>query len=166
MASICPEATGVTVLPGVLTFDRKHVVTALESPQARRQLKHLLPFFECVRDFACSLMLVYQGQHPHDVPAAPWIVVLGDDNFAGAFGPSSFDGESLDRLICEADHVVLIDSGPEPYAYNTAATAAAKYRKNAVVIETLPEVSDAWHDRIMAIKPGVGLLWSRALETI
>jgi hypothetical protein len=142
----------ITVFPGVVAIDRQQARAALENKNFRRRCRHHRPLLEIVRDFACSLLLVFQGQHEHPVPkGTPWIVILGDDTFA-ACGPEAFHGPSLDALITASDQAVLIMSGPEQLAYNVAATHAARDRRNVILIETLPSQQQAWEDRIRLIR--------------
>ena len=71
-----------------------------------------------------------------------------------AWGPKAFPAMSLDAAIRAADHGVMITSGPDPYPYRVAATVAVRDRKNALVIETLPNQKEAWQARIDAAREG------------
>jgi hypothetical protein len=137
--------------PGTAFIDRQQAKAALENRDVVRQMKHLKPLYEAVRDFACSWLLVFHGEHEHPVPEKPWVVTLGDDAHS-AYGPVAFHGPSLDALIMAADAVVLVAGTPEQVFYNVAATHAAKYRRGCIVIETRPEQQKAWEARLTAIK--------------
>lgn len=150
----------ITVLPGTITLDREAASAWLKNKKvARKRWRHMLPLIECVQDYACSLMWVFQGRHEHVVPTdAPWIVILGDDTIA-AIGPDGFHGPSLDELIAAAARVVLISAFPEQNFYNAAATYAAYYRQNVILIETLPEQQDAWRDKLQSVKSEIPILF-------
>jgi hypothetical protein len=125
--------------------------------EGNRQIRrsHLFPLYDATASFACSLMNVFQGCETFEPPRSPFIVVIGDD-LALAWGPAAFGADSLDRVIKAAGHCVLITSGPDPFPYRIAATAAARDRKNVLLIETRPNQQLAWLDRIEALR-GKGL---------
>ena len=149
----------ITVLPGVCTCTREDARNLLKNrPEARSRFRHLLPFIECVKDFAVTYMTVFQGRHEHAVPArGPWIVVLGDDTF-DALGPEGFHGPSLNALFGAADEAVIVAGWPERLAYNTAATHAARHRRNVIVIETRTTRHEEWLAALRAVKPDIGTL--------
>jgi hypothetical protein len=142
----------ICILPAAISINRKQARAALKNNGVWRESRHLKPLFETVRDFACSLLLVHQGQHEHPLPErAPWIVILGDDLF-DALGPDAFHGPSLDALIMAADRAVMVTCGPDQYFYNVAATHAARDRRNCLLIETLPKQQQAWEARLQTGK--------------
>lgn len=133
----------------------------LDPEQARQAIardrnirrSHLYPLLDAVARFACSKLLVPQGCNTFELPRSPWIIVIGDDMHF-AWGPKAFPAMSLDAAIRAADHGVMITSGPDPYPYRVAATVAVRDRKNALVIETLPNQKEAWQARIDAAREG------------
>ncbi|MDI2103932.1 MULTISPECIES: hypothetical protein [Bradyrhizobium] len=123
---------------------------ALERDRAY-QRSHLYPLFDATARFACSLLIAPQGCNEFELPQDPWIVSIGDD-FHFAWGPKAFPATSLDAAIRAAGHCVLITSGPDPFPYRVAATVAARDRKNALLIETLPHQKVAWQRRIEFVR--------------
>jgi hypothetical protein len=151
--------TWICILPGAISFNRKQARAALKNKDVWRESRHLKPLFEVVRDYACSLLLVRQGQHEHPLPErTPWIVILGDDLF-GALGPDAFHRPSLDALIMAAVQVVLVACGLEQLLYNMAATHAARHRRNCILIETLPEQMEAWEARLKAVNSDLPIFY-------
>jgi hypothetical protein len=149
----------IMVFPGVCTVTRKDARNLLKNrPEARARFRHLLPLIQCVNDFAVTYMTVFQGCHEHAVPVrGPWIVVLGDDTF-DALGPEGFHGPSLNALFGAADEAVIVAGWPERLAYNTAATHAARHRRNVIVIETRTTRHEEWLAALRAVKPDIGAL--------
>ena len=64
----------------------------------------------------------------------------------------AFDEKLLDAAIKSAGQFVIISSGPEPFAYRVAATAAVRDRRNVLLIETQPHQQEAWRSRIEEIR--------------
>jgi len=113
------------------------------------------------RDKKINLILVRQkGDEDIRAPsfAVPkhWkratVVVLGDD-LGWADGPRAFDRRSVRTVLEKADGIVLVASGSlsdtpngqTPLGYIKAVELALKGRNRlCVLIETLPEVEEAW----------------------
>ena len=144
---------------GSTVFLPEHPTILLDPQQARDAIKrdrnirrsHLFPLVDATARFACSLMFAPQGCPAFDLPRDPWIISVGDD-LHFSWGPKAFPPESLDAAIKAAGHGIVITSGPEPYPYRVAATAAIRDRKNALIIETLPHQRDAWRQRIECVR--------------
>jgi hypothetical protein len=139
--------------------------TQLLDPEKARQAiardrnirrSHLFPLMDATARFACSWLIAPQGCDSFELPRGPWIITIGDD-FHFAWGPKAFPADSLDAAIKGADHAVMITSGPDPYPYRVAATAAVRDRKNALIIESLPHQKEAWQRRIEHVRGKVEL---------
>lgn len=153
------ETKWIWINPAPITINRQQATAALKNKDFWRDARHLKPLLETVRDYACSLLIVGQGQHEHPLPErAPWIVILGDD-LLGALGPDAFHGPSLDALLMAAGQVVLVACGPERLLYNMAATQAARHRRNCILIETQPEQMDAWDARLKAVNSDLPIFY-------
>jgi hypothetical protein len=146
------DGVGLVMLP-----ETHHVV--FEPEEARKLIKsdrkvrrsYLYPLLDATAHFACSLLIAPQGCEPFDLPREPWIIIIGDD-LHFAWGPKAFDAKLLDAAIKSAGQFVIISSGPEPFAYRVAATAAVRDRRNALLIETQPHQQEAWRSRIEEIR--------------
>ena len=86
---------------------------------------------------------------------APVIVLVGDDTF-WALGPEGFDRPSLEKIVRRSGHAVVVTGAPLPLSYNIAATCAARWRRNAVLIETQPARRDAWLDFLKSANRQIG----------
>ncbi|QDM27516.1 hypothetical protein FNL56_16345 [Tardiphaga sp. vice304] len=151
--SITIEAEGMTVLlpeMPLVTIEPDKARAAIKRDRAIRR-SHLFPLFDAVANFACSFLIAPQGCETFELPRSPWILYLGDD-LHFVWGPRAFPADSLDKAINEASYAVIVSSGPEPYPYRMVATMAAKHRKNVLLIETRPNQSNAWKERIKAIR--------------
>jgi hypothetical protein len=134
-------------------------VQLTDAEKARQAIKrdvkirrsHLFAIFDAVAHFACSHLLAPQGCAAFELPRSPWIIVVGDDMHF-AWGPEAFPEDSLNAAIKAANHFVIVTSGPAPMPYKVAATVAARDRKNALLIESLPHQQEAWLSRIEAIR--------------
>jgi hypothetical protein len=82
----------------------------------------------------------------------PTVILLGDD-FGWADGPRAFDRRSVRTVLESADGIVLVASGslvetPDglaPLGYTKAIELAVNgHNRLCVLIETLPEVEEAW----------------------
>jgi hypothetical protein len=133
-----------------VVFEPEKARKSIESDRNIRR-SHLYPLLDATARFACSFLIAPQGCAPFDLPREPWIIVLGDDMHF-AWGPKAFDAKLLDAAIKSAGQFVLVSSGPEPFPYRVAATVAVRDRRNALLIETLPQQQEAWRSHIEKIR--------------
>jgi hypothetical protein len=126
----------------------------IEALQGRKgHEKHWGILGEAASDFALGLMIVLQSQEPFDLPSgSPFIAVVGDDLFR-SIGPGGFEEDSIRKLLAAAGYIGIITCDPVLRVYAEAATIAAKQRKNAVIIETLPAHGRDWCQLARAINP-------------
>ena len=87
----------------------------------------------------------------------PNIVIVGDDMHE-AKGPDAFHRKSLVRFIKRARGAVIVSSAPVTAAYAAAASNAALFRQDIVIIETRLEFEPAWKTFIENHHPGIALL--------
>ena len=117
--------------------------------------------FQALRDKKINLILVPQmGDEDVRAPSfavpkswkRPTVVLLGDD-FGWTDGPRAFDKRSVRTVFDNADGIVLVASGSlvettdglAPLGYAKAIELAMNGRNRlCVLIETLPEVEEAW----------------------
>ena len=133
-------------------IDRATARKALANKAAfRGRGAHWKPLMEAARDFACSILCVFQGNAQFTAPKGVWIAVLGDDA-ALSLGPQAFHRASLEALVKAADRFIIVASGPEMYCYSAAATHAARDRRNVILIEALPAQLKAWEDLLKELR--------------
>jgi hypothetical protein len=152
--SITIERPDLTILlpeRAPFLYGRDEARKALQLGMGRGVSRHFKGPLEATRDFGVHLLMAFQGSEAFDAPPSPWIAMLGDD-MGFAIGPDAFGAVSLDRLILDAERAVIVSSGPEPHAYNVAATHAARDRRNCILIETLPPQVEAWKARFRAVR--------------
>ena len=115
--------------------------------------KHWSVLGEAASQFALDLMCVFQSQEPFGLPSGyPFIAVVGDDQFR-SLGPEGFEEDSIRKLLAAAGYIGIITGDPIFRVYAEAATMAAKYHKNAVIIETQPDHGRDWCQLARTINP-------------
>lgn len=119
---------------------------------------HLRPIMEAARDYGVLVCIVPQDAQWFNPPRnRPCIVIIGDDMHE-AKGPNAFHRESLVRFIKRVSSAVIVSSAPLTAAYAAAATNAALFRQDIVIVETRLEFEPAWKTFIETHHPGIALL--------
>jgi hypothetical protein len=113
---------------------------------------------EAARDHGVGVCVVPQGAERFNPPRKhPNIVIVGDDMHE-AKGPAAFHRKSLVRFIKRASGAVIVSCAPLPAAYAAAATNAALFRQDILIVETRLQFEPAWKDFIETHHPGIALL--------
>jgi hypothetical protein len=101
---------------------------------------------------------VPQGAERFNPPRKrPNIVIVGDDMHE-AKGPAAFHRKSLVRFIKRASGAVIVSCAPLPAAYEAAATNAALFRQDILIVETRLQFEPAWKTFVEFHHPGIALL--------
>ena len=120
--------------------------------------EHLRPIMEAARDHGVGVCVVPQGADRFNPPRKrPNVVIVGDD-MREAKGPSAFHRKSLVRFVKRASGAVVVSCAPLTAAYAAAATNAALFRQDIVIVETRLEFEPAWKTFIETHHPGIALL--------
>lgn len=120
--------------------------------------EHFRPIMEAARDHGVGVCVVPQVIERFDLPRKlPNIVIVGDDMHE-AKGPDAFHRKSLVRFIKRASGAVIVSSAPVTAAYAAAATNAALFRQDIIIVETRLEFEPAWKTFIETHHPGIALL--------
>jgi hypothetical protein len=120
--------------------------------------EHLRPVMQAARDHGVGICVVPQGIERFDLPRKlPNIVIIGDD-LHEAKGPDAFHRKSVVRFIKRASGAVIVSCAPLPAAYAAAATNAALFRQDILIIETRLQFEPAWKTFIETYHPGIALL--------
>lgn len=120
--------------------------------------EHFRPIMEAARDHGVGVCVVPQGIERFDLPRKiPNIVIVGDDMHE-AKGPDAFHRKSLVRFIKRASGAVIVSSAPVTAAYAAAATNAALFRQDILIVETRLQFEPDWKDFIETHHPGIALL--------
>jgi hypothetical protein len=120
--------------------------------------EHFRPIMEAARDHGVGVCVVPQGAERFNPPRKrPNIVIIGDDMHE-ARGPDAFHRKSLVRFIKRARGAVIVSSAPLPPAYAAAATNAALFRQNILIVETRLRFEPAWKTFVETHHPGIALL--------
>jgi hypothetical protein len=120
--------------------------------------EHFRPIMEAARDHGVGVCIVPQVIERFDLPRKlPNIVIVGDDMHE-AKGPDAFHRKSLVRFIKRASGAVIVSCAPLLAAYAAAATNAAVFRQDVVIVETRLEFEPAWKTFIETHHPGIALL--------
>ena len=120
--------------------------------------EHFRPIMEAARDHGVGVCVVPQGPERFHLPRKlPNIVIVGDD-MREAKGPDAFHRKSLVRFIKRASGAVIVSSAPVTAAYAAAATNAALFRQDIIIIETRLQFEPAWKDFIETHHQGIALL--------
>lgn len=128
-------------MPAAIHFSRDQIKSLKNK---RGPEKHWSVLGEAASQFALDLMGAFQSQEAFELPPSdPFIAVVGDDLFR-SLGPDGFNDESIRKLLNAAGYIGIITCDPIIRVYAEAVTMAAKYRKNAVIIETQPEHGREW----------------------
>jgi hypothetical protein len=113
---------------------------------------------EAARDHGIGVCVVPQGLQRFNPPRKrPNIVIVGDDMHE-AKGPDAFHRKSLARFIRRASGAVVVSCAPLPTAYRAAATHAALFRQDILIIETRLQFEPAWKTFVETHHPGIALL--------
>lgn len=120
--------------------------------------EHFRPIMEAARDHGVGVCVVPQSIERFDLPRKlPNIVIVGDDMHE-AKGPDAFHRKSLVRFIKRASGAVIVSSAPVTAAYAAAASNAALFRQDIVIVETRLEFEPVWKTFIETHHPGIALL--------
>jgi hypothetical protein len=120
--------------------------------------EHFRPIMEAARDHGVGVCVVPQGAEWFNPPRKrPNIVIVGDDMHE-AKGPDAFHRKSFVRFIKRASGAVIVSCAPLPVAYHSAATNAAVFRQDIVIVETRLAFEPAWKTFIESHHPGIALL--------
>ena len=120
--------------------------------------EHLRSIMEAARDHGVGVCVVPQGAERFNPPRKrPNIVIVGDDMHE-AKGPGAFHRKSLVRFIKRASGAVIVSCAPLPAAYAAAATNAAMFRQDILIIETRLRLEPAWKTFVETHHPGIALL--------
>lgn len=121
--------------------------------------EHLRSIMEAARDHGVGICIVsHQGAERFNPPRKrPNIVIVGDD-LLEAKGPDGFHRKSLVRFIKRASGAVIVSCAPLPAAYRAAATNAALFRQDILIVETRLRFEPAWKTFIELHHPGIALL--------
>lgn len=120
--------------------------------------EHFRPIMEAARDHGVGVCVIPQVIERFDLPRKlPNIVIVGDDMHE-AKGPDAFHRKSLVRFIKRASGAVIVSSAPVTAAYAAAATNAALFRQDIIIVETRLEFEPAWKTFIETYHPGIALL--------
>jgi hypothetical protein len=150
-----------SVMMAPVTVDRQAAALLLQAKPPR----HLRGLYEATRDFAIGLVMVSQGSFEFTRPSGrPSVIMIGDDDALCSMGPDGFDEESVRSALKDSAFVGIVASGPVPLIYNTAATCAARDRRNAVIIDTCIEHKDVWHALVQEVAPDASVAVSVPME--
>lgn len=120
--------------------------------------EHFRPIMEAARDHGVGVCVVPQCIGRFDLPRKlPNIVIVGDDMHQ-AKGPNAFHRKSLVRFIKRASGAVIVSSDPVTAAYATAASSAALFRQDILIVETRLQFEPEWKTFIETHHPGIALL--------
>lgn len=120
--------------------------------------EHLRPVMQAARDHGVGICVVSQGAERFNPPhKRPNIVIIGDD-LHEAKGPDAFHRKSVVRFIKRASGAVIVSCAPLPAAYAAAATNAALFRQDILIIETRLQFEPAWKTFVETHHPGIALL--------
>jgi hypothetical protein len=136
-----------------LSVPRERFTYAIE-----RGPEHLRTIMQAARDHGVGICVVPQGAERFNPPRKrPNIVIIGDDMHA-AKGPDAFHRKSLVRFIKRASGAVIVSCAPLTAAYAAAATNAAQFRQDVLIVETRLEFEPAWKVFVETHHPGIALL--------
>jgi hypothetical protein len=120
--------------------------------------EHLRPLMQAARDHGVGICVVPQGGERFNPPRKrPNVVIVGDDMHE-AKGPNAFHRNSLVRFIKRASGAVIVSCAPLPAAYAAAATNAAMFRQDILIVETRLQFEPAWKTFIEIHHPGIAML--------
>lgn len=120
--------------------------------------EHLRPIMQAARDHGVGICVVPQGGERFNPPRKrPNVVIVGDD-MAEAKGPTAFHRKSLVRFIKRASGAVIVSCAPLPAAYAAAATNAALFRQDILIVETRLQFEPAWKTFVESHHPGIAML--------
>ena len=115
--------------------------------------KHWGLLGKAASQFALDLMFAFQSQEPFELTNSnPFIAVVVDKLFR-SLGPEGFEEDNMRKLLAAASYIGIVTCDPVLSVYAEAATIAAKYRKNAVIIETQPDHGRDWCQLARTINP-------------
>jgi hypothetical protein len=120
--------------------------------------EHLRSIMEAARDHGVGICVVPQGAEQFNPPRKrPNILIVGDDMHE-AMGPDASHRKSLVRFIKRASGAVIVSCAPLPAAYRAAATHAAVFRQNILIVETRLRFEPVWKTFVETYHPGIALL--------
>ena len=120
--------------------------------------EHLRPIMGAARDHGVGVCVMPQGAERFNPPRKrPNIVIVGDDMHE-AKGPDTFHRKLLVRFIKRASGAVIVSCAPLPAAYAAAATNAALFRQDIMIVETRLQFEPSWKTFIETHHPGIALL--------
>jgi hypothetical protein len=117
---------------------------------------HLVPILEAVRDHKVGLMFVRQSGEAFRLPVdrkRSAMTIIGDD-LHEALGPAGFHMPSVRRIIRASHTFAVISCAALEPVYDAMAFAASTARRNALLIETQPELEVEWVELIRKLAPG------------
>lgn len=135
------------------TPSRERLTFAIEGgPQ------HWRPIYMAVRDFGVQLAIIEQRAGAFRPPTdKPVLMVVGDD-VAVPLGPAGFHRKSLRHFIGRCHAVVVVSCEPLVPLYAMAASCAAGWRRDTLLIESQPRWEQDWIDLVKASNPAAKLV--------
>ena len=117
--------------------------------------EHLRPIMGAAQDHGVGVCVVPQGAERFNPPRKrPNIVIVGDD-MSEAKRPAAFHRK---WFIKRASGAVIVSCAPLPAAYAAAATNAALFRQDIMIVETRLQFEPSWKTFIETHHPGIALL--------